>query len=107
MNLAPSAPIGLKADRITATSILISWLAPHRLNGTIRGYQVCFTPRGTNNRQCNVDVAGEDNSIELTSLRPHTEYTISVRAKAVDFGDYSIPITISTLHEGEFNDVHA
>lgn len=96
----------MKADHITATSMLISWLAPHWSNGTIRGYQVCFTPRGTNNRQFNVDVAGEDNcSTELTSLSPHTEYTISVRAKAVDFGDYSIPITISTLHDGEFNDL--
>ena len=100
--LAPSAPIGLRADRIGTMSMLISWLEPHRLNGIIKGYEVSLTsPDG----RIAVDVAGETTSTELTSLRPHTKYTISVRAKTVEFGDYSTPVIISTLDDGEYNDI--
>eukprot|EP00731_Ephydatia_muelleri_P013279 Em0007g589a len=90
---APSAPIGLKADRICSTSVLLSWVAPQRLNGTIRGYQVSFTTQGE--PECLLDVE-ETTSTELTSLKPHTEYIIRVRAKTADYGDYSIPITLCT-----------
>ena len=95
---APSAPIGLKADRICSTSVLLSWVAPQRLNGTIRGYQVSFTTQGK--PECLLDVE-ETTSTELTSLKPHTEYIIRVRAKTADYGDYSIPITLCTSGDGE------
>ena len=77
----------------------ISWQPPHDVNGIIRGYQISYTPHGEN--ECLHDVVGDTTSTELTFLNPHTEYTIRVRAKTVDFGDYSTPITVSTLDEGE------
>ena len=98
-NLSPSPPIGLKADRIKDTSMTISWQLPHDVNGIIRGYQVSYTPHDES--ECLHDVVGNTTNTELTSLNPHTEYTIRVRAKTVDFGDYSTSITVSTLEEGE------
>ena len=77
----------------------ISWQPPHDPNGIIRGYQVSYTPHCEN--ECLQDVVGDTTSTELTSLKPYTEYTIRVRAKTVDFGEYSTPITVSTLEDGE------
>ena len=87
------------ADSIKTTSMTISWQPPHDVNGIIRGYQVSYTPHG--GRAHLHDVVGDTTSTELTSLKPHTEYTIRVRAKTVDFGYYCTPITVSTLEEGE------
>ena len=78
----------------------ISWQPPHDVNGIIRGYQVSYTPHGES--ECLHDVVGKfTTSTDLTSLKPHTEYTIHVRAKTMDFGDYSTPIIVSTLEDGE------
>ena len=95
----PPPPIGLKADNIKATSMTISWKSPHDVNYSIRGYQVSYTPHGES--ECLHDIAGNTTSTELTGLRPHTEYTIRVRAKTVDYGEYSIPITARTLEDGK------
>ena len=95
-HLVSSPPIGLKADSTKPTSITISWQPPHDVNGIIRGYQVSYTPHGET--ECLLDVVGDTTSIELTSLKPHTKYTICVRAKTVGFGDYCTPITVNT-HE--------
>lgn len=97
---APSAPIELKADRIRTTSVLLSWVAPQQLNGTITGYQVGLTPRGGDERLLDVE---ETTSTELTPLKLHTEYTIRVRAKTADYGEYSVPITVRTLDDGKWN----
>ena len=96
----PSHPIGVKADNIKATTTTVSWQPPHDTNGIIRGYQVSYTPHGES--ECLHDVAGNTTSTELTGLRPHTEYTIRVRAKTVDYGEYSTSITASTIEDGEF-----
>ena len=82
-----------------STSMTISWKPPHRPNGIIRGYQLSYTSHGES--ECLHDVVGDTTSTELTSLKPHTKYTIRVRAKTVDFGGYSTPITVSTLEDGE------
>ena len=77
----------------------ISWQPPHDVNGIVRGYQVSYTPHGE--KECLYDVVGDTTSTELTSLKPHTEGTILVRVKTMDFGDYSFPIIVSTLKEDE------
>ena len=99
-HVVPSPPIGLKADNNKATSITISWQLPHDTNGIIRGYQVGYTPHGES--ECLHNVAGNTTSTQLTGLRPHTEYTVRVRAITVDYGEYSTPITVRTLEDGEF-----
>ena len=93
------SPIGLKADETKSTSMTISWQPPHDVNGIIRGYQVSYISRGES--ECLHDIVENTTSTKLTSLKPHTEYTIRVRAKTADFGYYSTPITVSTLEEGE------
>ena len=94
-----SPPLGVKILNITSTSMTISWQPPHDPNGIITSYQVSYTPHGK--EECLHNVVGDTTSIELTSLKPHTEYTIRVRAKTVDFGYYSSPFTASTLKDGE------
>ena len=99
-HVVPSPPIGRKADNIKATSMTISWQPPHDANGIIRGYQVSYAPHGES--EYFHDIAGNTTSTELTGLRPHTEYSIRVRATTVDYGEYSTPITARTLEDGEF-----
>ena len=94
-SLFPSSPTELKAVRIKTTSITISWQLPHDVNGIIRGYQVSYTPHGES--ECLHDVVGDTTSTELTSLKPHTEYTIRVKAKTMFYGNYCTQITVCTL----------
>ena len=98
VSLVSSPPLEVKILNITSTSMTISWQPPHDPNGIIKGYQVSYTPHGES--ECHHDV-GDTTGTELTSLKPHTEYSIRVRAKTLDFGGYSTPITVSTLEDGE------
>ena len=77
----------------------ISWQPPQDVNCIITGYQVKYTPHGES--ECLHDVVRDTTSTELTNLKPHTNYTIGVRAKTVDFGDYSTTITVNTPEDGE------
>ena len=100
----PSSPVAVKADNVKATSMTISWQPPHNTSGImIRGYQVSYTCTPLGKSECLHNVDGNTTSTELTSLEPHTEYTIFVRAKTVEFGMYSTPITVSTLDDGQLN----
>ena len=94
-----SPPLEVKILNITSTSMTISWQPPRDPNGVIRGYLVSFTPRGE--RKCLQDVVGDTTNAELTSLKPHTEYTIRVRAKTVKLGQYSTTITANTNEDGK------
>ena len=84
---------------IRTTSMKISWQPPHDVNSIIGNYQVSYTPHGES--EYLLDVSGDTTSTELTSLKPCTKYTICVRAKTVDFGGHSIPITVNTLKVGD------
>ena len=94
-----SSPLEVKILNIKSTSFSISWQPPNDPNGIINGYQVSYTPHGKEG--CLHDVVGDTTSTELIYLKPHTEYTIRVRAKTVHFGYYSSPFTVSTLEDGE------
>lgn len=78
----------------------ISWSPLHDFKSIIKSYEVSYTSRGGSEHLR--DVAGNTTIAELTGLKPQTEYTIRVRAKAaVDFGDYSTPFTAITHEYGE------
>ena len=95
-----SGPIGLQASDIKTTFISLSWDRIDDPKAIIKAYQVSYTQHGKSERL--QDIAGNTTSTELTGLRPHTECTIRVRAKAaVDYGEYSIPITARTHEDGE------
>lgn len=96
--LVPSAPVEVVADNIRPTSMTIYWQPPHNANCTISNYQVSCTPLGKSGPI--YDIAGDITSTELTSLKPHTKYTIRARAGTVEFRDYSIPITETTRQDG-------
>ena len=90
----PTSPLLVTADNIKSTSMTILWQPPHDPNGIIRGYQVSYTPHGES--ECHQDVVENTTSSELTNLKPHTKYSVCVRAKAVEFGDYSTLVIVST-----------
>ena len=77
----------------------VSWQPPRNANGIIRHYQISYTSHGESESIRNIGV--DITSSELISLKPNTEYTVRVRAKTVEFGDYSIPITVKTRVDGE------
>ena len=93
--LATLVPSSVTANNITSTSMTISWQPPHDPNGVIRSYLVSYTPHGGNEHLH--AVFGGTTSTELASLQSHTEYTIHVGARTVDFVHYSTPIIVSTL----------
>ena len=95
----PSPPTGLKADNVKTRSMTISWQPPHDVNGIIKGYQVSYTPRGESEHYQDVDK--DTTTTELSGLKPHMKYSLRVRAKTVDFGDYSPSIIATTLKDGE------
>ena len=95
----PASPNELKVDGASSTSLVISWQPPYDADGVIREYQVSYTANGGSEQFHEVQ---DTTSTELTSLEPHTEYTIRVRAKMGNFGDYSIPITVLTPEAGMF-----
>ena len=97
LSLVSTVPVAVVADNITATSMTVSWQPPHNANGIIKSYQVSYTPEDES--ECIQDIAGDITSTELTSLKPYTEYTICVRAKTQEFGEYSISITATTDSE--------
>ena len=87
-------PMGLTANDVRSTSLMISWQVPDDLKGFITEYQVSYTMHDGSKQLHKVQDA---TSAELASLEPDTDYTIRVRAKSmVEFGEYSIPITIHT-----------
>ena len=89
-------------DTIKATSVMITWQPPHDVEGIISGYQVSYMPHGESDFFH--DITGNITITELTRLRPHTEYTIRVRAKSSKkYGEYSTPITAFSLEDGEWN----
>ena len=97
--LVSSPPLEVKIQNITSTSMTISWQPPHDPNDIIRGYQVSYTPHGKS--ESLHDVIGNTISADLTSLKPHTEYAIRVRAKTVTLGQYSTPIIVNTHEDGK------
>ena len=94
----PASPIELKVDGASSTSLAISWQPPYDADGVIREYQVSYTANGGSEQFREVQ---DTTSTELTSLEPHTQYTIRVRAKMGNFGDFSSPITIQTPTTGK------
>ena len=93
-----SPPIGLKVDSVNSTSVSISWQPPFDAQCSIREYQVSCTMHDGNEH---LHAVQNTTITELTSLEPNTEYTIRVRAKMEDFGDYCNPITIHTRETGK------
>ena len=74
------------------------------MKGFITEYQISYTIHGGSELLYDVQ---DTTSAELTSLQPHTEYTVRVRARVVNFSDYSTPITIHTTgNEGEKLQMH-
>ena len=86
---------------LSSSSIYVNWsILKQELNGVLHGYQVQV--KDMNGLIKVVDVKSPDTSANLTSLLPHMQYQISVRAKTgFGYGPYGGGATQKTEEDGE------
>ena len=85
---APSAPLNLVADVVTAFSVSLQWNEPQPTNGIIRRYIVQYYQTSTP-----APITLLNDSIQMTSamvinLSPFTDYTFRVSAVTVAEGPF-------------------
>ena len=93
-----SAPLDVQLTRQSATVLEVTWQAP-AANHPIAGYRVYYhvssssaAPADLTDGRWEVkDVDGRLKVTELTGLKPHSQYTVRVRARGVDgrLGNFS------------------
>ncbi|CAH1799010.1 unnamed protein product, partial [Owenia fusiformis] len=91
---APSQPMSLNATEKTAFSVLVSWQEPTTLNGIIRSYIVTYS-NGTGTYPP-IHVDSSTYEVNVTGLRPWTDYTFNVSATTIKQGP-STGVTSKTL----------
>ena len=95
-----SAPTGLTATNVKATSLTLSWTKPANMTG-VGGYRIEYTAGGVTNFQWVTNSGtGSTQQSELTGLAPNTQYTIHIAATNADgtvISDFSTAINPSTL----------
>ena len=90
----------VRLRRISSTALEVSWQPPgYHYHELISGYRLYYhasvAPPGgrdlTDSRWEVKDVKGPVTVTQLTDLKPHVEYTVRVRARAVDgrLGNFS------------------
>ncbi|GIY59644.1 receptor-type tyrosine-protein phosphatase eta [Caerostris extrusa] len=74
----PFAPVALKADEVTNTSISVNWKEPQPFYGTILAYTIKWSKKSAVNPINSTDV--ELTNCKIENLEPYTEYSVQVRA---------------------------
>ena len=78
----PSQPKELTAnkDKITETTIAVSWKEPNPSDVPIVGYEVEYRKSGEEFKKVEKSLTNEDLTCEITRLAAHTEYEFRVAA---------------------------
>lgn len=94
----PEMPAGVKAVVNSATSIIVSWLPPHRSNGNITSYNVHI--RGPDGKQYAKALRPHHTSYQAENLHKRNQYEFSIAAvTSVGEGPQTQPITIDLALE--------
>jgi len=100
--------MNVQLRRISSRVLQVSWLAPaHHYDDLITGYRIYYHISSssvapsrdddvTDSRWEVKDVEGQLKVTQLTGLKPHTRYTVRVRARGTDgrLGNFSEPATL-------------
>lgn len=95
-----SPPDEISIDAIYFDSIYLSWRAPLREyhNGELIGYNMTFTAAYS---QEVFDLFSASNGTSIGSLKPFTNYIISIAAvTSAGIGPYSAAVTVMTAESG-------
>ena len=84
--LAPSPPLNVKADTISATAVRVSWSPPNMLNGIIKYYTVVYGVDGSLKTE---GLNSTSVSAVVTDLDPFTSYLFYVVAFTVELSNCS------------------
>ena len=95
LNAAPSAPLNLTfpPEGILNDSATLTWLAPQHPNGVVQFYQLRLSSSNGDNFENTTD---NTTKTVLSDLTPGTQYTFSVRAFTVAFGEFSAQLSVRT-----------
>ena len=100
--IVPSGyPQDIQNSSISSRTAIISWSPPeeHEQNGIVISYTVLVVKAGSEE---SFQLTSPDTSVTLTSLMPHSMYSISVSAStSVGPGPYSTTIMLHTLEDGK------
>lgn len=95
----PSPPTNIVITNITSTSALVRWSAPTFPNGEILLYSISIMDESSDVRLLNSTIAEID--LLLDSLRPFTEYSVTLYAMNSVMGEVSELMQFTTLEDGE------
>ena len=94
----PSPVQDVRSEKITSTSITITWKPPQTPNGTLQFYEINYAMDGEQPHLYDVQ---NTTTWKLICLEPYTQYTIKVRAMTMaGFGQYSLSSIVCTLEDG-------
>lgn len=102
LEIAPTGPVlNLRLLNTTSTSALVAWDPPlmSQWNGNILGYKIfCWMTQSQENSSSVLIVQGSDNSADISSLVPYTNYAMTVLAfnMAGDGPNVTIPLNVTT-----------
>ena len=95
LHAAPSAPLNLTFPTGGALndSIALTWLPPLHPNGVVQFYQLQVS---SSDGDVFVNTTENTATEILSDLTPGTQYNFSVRAFTVDFGPFSVQLSLYT-----------
>lgn len=98
LSLSPSAQPGpvqdLRASATTLNSIVFSWGAPINFASPPTAYKVTWTPDAITGAN-NATISGSETSYNITALDPSVVYTITVRARNLNYRGYEEGVSAS------------
>ena len=96
---APTQPLNVTVEAINSTVVQASWQEPTFPNGIIRQYIVNISNGDI--VEASSTVTGGIFSVDVSGLRPYTQYSVQVYAVTVETGELSDIATVRTLEAGK------
>ncbi|XP_048851879.1 GTPase IMAP family member 9-like isoform X3 [Brienomyrus brachyistius] len=98
MNMARSPPNSLSISSLGTTSVTLTWDKPKGMEDISHSYSVTWTDSSSSQSH---SIITDENEVVLSSLRPGTEYSLSVCTMLKDTNLKSEPVTIKTCTRHE------
>ena len=106
---APSSPpLNIQAERVSATSFLVTWQPPadEDKNGIIRQYSTAISAKPSWLHSTRQVLFSNDTELTVTSLAPYVTYEIHIRAHTISPGPFSTGYLVTTSEAGKTSNSH-